>query len=277
LRTSNDAAVSIAPPIMPQGGFSPLRLEGWHFGRDLPGTFISLSLLPAYTDLRSVCRRPSCFNVDPLKVGSIDAITAPHRHAVEYSTYPRGPRSGRVYYPGHHHLIGPIRPTRGHIPISSHRLIWDASAVRERLGHPRAVPVFRCTLRPGMPSPKTPGSSNMDKFQRSHVDIGLRRVLNGSALPKSPQSASRGVSITGLPRFTHLLRPASLLAPLYGSDRSPGRRELLLPGFRRDRLVAGYDYSIDWTPMLVGFSPTGMAARLAAPELRSLASAVGTL
>ena len=28
--------------------------------------------------------------------------------------------------------------------------------------------------------------------------------------------------------------------------------------------VAGYDYSIDWTPMLAGLSPAGMAARLAA-------------
>jgi len=33
--------------------------------------------------------------------------------------YPRGPRSGPGYaVPVHHHLIGPIRPTRGHIPTS---------------------------------------------------------------------------------------------------------------------------------------------------------------
>jgi len=40
-------------------------------------------------------------------------------------------------------------------------------------------------------------------------------------------------SLHWLPRFTHLLRPAKLLAPLYGSDRLPGRRGLLLPGFQR--------------------------------------------
>jgi hypothetical protein len=56
--------------------------------------------------------------VVPLCVGPEDSIM--HRHAVEYS-YPRGPRSG----PGcsvrvRHHLIGPIRPTRGHIAISPH-------------------------------------------------------------------------------------------------------------------------------------------------------------
>src|SRR5262249_12916042 len=47
------------------------------------------------------------------------------------------------------------------------------------------------------------------------------------------KSVSRGGTISGLPRFAHLLRPASLLAPLYGSDRFPSCRGLLRPGFRR--------------------------------------------
>ena len=50
-----------------------------------------------------------------------------------------------------------------------------------------------------MPSSTTPGSSDMDKFQSSHVDIGLRRDLSGSALPTIPQSVSRGKPITRLP------------------------------------------------------------------------------
>jgi hypothetical protein len=29
--------------------------------------------------------------------------------------------------------------------------------------------------------------------------------------------------------------------------------------------LAGYDYSIDWTPMLTGLSPAGLTASLAAP------------
>ena len=36
--------------------------------------------------------------------------------------------------------------------------------------------------------------------------------------------------------------------------------------------AAGYDYSIDWTPMLAGLSPAGMAARLAAPAPAAYAS-----
>ena len=42
-----------------------------------------------------------------------------HRHAVEYSTYPRGPRSGPgCSVPVRRHLTGPIRPTRRHITVS---------------------------------------------------------------------------------------------------------------------------------------------------------------
>ena len=42
-----------------------------------------------------------------------------HRHEVEYSTYPRGPRSGPGYsVPVHQHLIDPIRPARRRIAIS---------------------------------------------------------------------------------------------------------------------------------------------------------------
>ena len=35
-RASNDAVVSSTLPIIPYGGFSPIRLEGWHVGRCLP-------------------------------------------------------------------------------------------------------------------------------------------------------------------------------------------------------------------------------------------------
>ena len=73
-RASNDADVSSIPPKIPYGGFSPVRLQGWHIRRDLPGTSFSLSLLPAYTARRPVCLRPSCFSVDPPKVGSVDAM-----------------------------------------------------------------------------------------------------------------------------------------------------------------------------------------------------------
>src|SRR5215813_14465932 len=43
--------------------------------------------------------------------------------------------------------------------FTARRLIRAVFAVRERLGDPRAVPGFRCTFRPDMPSSTTPGSS----------------------------------------------------------------------------------------------------------------------
>src|SRR5262249_29291101 len=36
-----------SPPIIPYGGFSPVRLKGWPFRRGLPNTSANLSLLPA--------------------------------------------------------------------------------------------------------------------------------------------------------------------------------------------------------------------------------------
>ncbi len=57
-------------------------------------------VLPALCQGRCAGKAPPCERTRPL--------------------YPRGPRSGPGYaVPVHHHLVGPIRPTRGHIPTSS--------------------------------------------------------------------------------------------------------------------------------------------------------------
>src|SRR3954470_20479958 len=37
-RASHDADVSSIPPLIPYGGFSPVRLEGWPVRRGLPGS-----------------------------------------------------------------------------------------------------------------------------------------------------------------------------------------------------------------------------------------------
>ena len=61
-----------------------------------------------------------------------------------------------------------------------------------------------------------PGEFDID-IQNFDADIGLRRMTTGSALPTLPQSVPRGRRFRG---FTGSLplRPARLLAPLYGSD-----------------------------------------------------------
>jgi hypothetical protein len=164
-----------------------------------------------------VCLHPSC---SPRQRGNPRSESEPPARlstAIQATlvALPQGPslRFG-LCCPDPSSLIRPHPPrSQAHRDFTAQRLMRDAFAVRERLGDPRAVPGFRCTFLPDMPPPETPGSST-SSVPGSDVDIGLRQALSGSALPKSLQSVSRRVSISGLPRFTHLLRPASLLAPL---------------------------------------------------------------
>src|SRR3954468_21111339 len=102
---------------------------------------------------------------------------------------------------------------------------------------------------------------------------GLRRNLSGSALPTLPQSVSRGARFRGF-TGSPLLRPVRLLAPLDGSDRvSPvtGGFYIQASGGSVALPAAGYDYNSNWTPLLAGLSPAGMAASLAAPDPIGLA------
>src|SRR5215470_14499336 len=152
---------------MPQGGFSPLRLEGWRIRRDLPGTSVSLSLLPAYTARHPVCLRPSCFSVDPPKVGSVDAM---YCTTMQWNAPPT---------PG---ALAPVRVM----------LSRPSSLTRPHPPRPRAVPVFRCTFRPDMPSPKTPGSSTsvssravLHRPYRPATDETLRYTVRAPSAPRS--------------------------------------------------------------------------------------------
>jgi hypothetical protein len=189
------------------------------------------------------------------------------RTAIRWSLHhPRGPRSGPGYsVPVRHHLIGPIRPTRGHIAISPHgglyampSLCGSAGATRERFRAFAAHSLLACRpLRP-------PGSPIIDSSRAAMSTWPSPRV-DRLGTPKAPAIRFARAMTFVASWFTHLLRPARLLAPRYGSDHLRGQRGLLLPGFQRDEPVAGYDYSSDWTPLLTGLSPARMAASLAAP------------
>ena len=64
-----------------------------------------------------------------------------------------------------------------------------------------------------------------------------------------------------------LLRPVSLLAPLYGPDQitpAIGDFYVWASGGSVALPTARYGYNSDWTPLLAGLSPAGMAASLAA-------------
>ena len=157
-----------------------------------------------------------------------------HRHVVEYSTYPRGPRSGPgCSVPVRHHLIGPIRPTRGHIAISPQgglyampSLCGSAEATREWFRAFTAHSFLACRpLRP-----RGVQHRHVPELRCRH---GLRRLTTGSALPKFPQSVPRGGQhfVASLVRFRYGLPGCS--PPCTDQTGSPSLRGLLLPGFQR--------------------------------------------
>jgi hypothetical protein len=146
--------------------------------------------------------------------------------------------------------------------------------VRERLGDPRVVPSFYCTFLPGMPPSPTPGSLTSIFFQNFDANIGLRRMTTGSALPTLPQSVPRGRSISWLHWFASATACQVACPPVrIRLGTSPATEDFY---FQASNVsvslhVAGYNYNSDWTPLLAGLSPAGMAASFAA---RSFSTAV---
>src|SRR5262245_60151553 len=113
-RASNDAVVSSTLPIIPYGGFSPIRLEGWHLRRCLPVHqpayaapgihWLMFGLHPPFVHFVVIFGSPALCRAE-------DSIV--HRHGGWVALRPRGPRSGSSSaVSDRHHLIDPIRPTR---------------------------------------------------------------------------------------------------------------------------------------------------------------------
>jgi hypothetical protein len=150
--------------------------------------------------------------------------------------------------------------------FTAQRLIRAAFAVRERLGDPRAVPSFRCIFRPDMPSSTTPGSPTPIS---SRAAVSTLAFIVGIPPRHSQNPAIRFTREETFEAswFTHLLRPASLLAPLYGSDRiAPAIGDFYIWASSGSVALpaARYHYNSDWTPLLAGLSPAGIAASFAA-------------
>src|SRR4029077_10233878 len=74
---------------------------------------------PPVVPFASALRAPRGHNGCPAQCRAADSIA--HRLGGLLLLRPRGPRSGPGYsVPVRHHLVGPIRPTRGHTAISPH-------------------------------------------------------------------------------------------------------------------------------------------------------------
>jgi hypothetical protein len=124
-----------------------------------------------------------------------------------HHSYPRSPRSCPSYaVSGRHHLIDPIRPTRGHIAVSPQSglyampsLCGSAEATREWFRAFAAHSFLTCR-------PLRPRGVRTSYRPSSRCRHGLRRGLTGSTLPKTPAI-----------RFTRALNfVASLVCNCYG-------------------------------------------------------------
>jgi hypothetical protein len=112
-----------------------------------------------------------------------------------------------------------------------------------------------------------PGKSDIDIFQNFDANIGLRRMTTGSALPTLPQSVPRGRSISWLRWFASATACQVACPPVrIRLGTSPATEDFYFQAFNVSVSlhVAGYNYNSDWTPLLAGLSPAGMAASFAA-------------
>jgi hypothetical protein len=203
----------------------------------VPSRIVSgLSLLPAYAVQRPVCIHPLCASWSQRLSRTVSGRRldrAPPRGSLLLR--PRGPRSGPGYsVPVRHHLIGPHPPhSRAHRDFAAWRLIRDAIAVRERLGDPRVVPRFRCTFRPDMPSSLTSGSSIIVSVQKHRCRRWPSLWTKELGTPNSPAIRFTRGTVFAATLVRNCYGLSGCWSPLYGSDRSPSHRGLLLPGFRQ--------------------------------------------
>ena len=88
----------------------------------------------------------------------------------------------------------------------------------------------------------------------------------GSALPIIPQSVSRGARISWLHWFAICYGLPGCSPPCTDLTGLPATGGFYFQAFNGSVAlpVAGYNYNSDWTPLLAGLSPAGMAASLAA-------------
>jgi hypothetical protein len=118
-RLSGKAMARTGLRMMPTFPLPPLKFRTAGFPRYGFKAGLSDGAFPA--DWFAIVLRALCCHRDSLLCVRDDALVSTSVRA-DLPLYPRGPRSGPGYaVPVHHHLIGPIRPTRGHIPTSPSR------------------------------------------------------------------------------------------------------------------------------------------------------------
>ena len=144
-------------------------------------------MLPAFPLADQVCLHPSC---SPQQHGvSVQCRRPP----AQWSTAMRatfvallqGPSlRSRLCCPGPSSLSRPHPPlSQAHRNFAVRRFICGAFAVRERLGNPREVPRFTCSILPSMSTSTSPGSRSLRTSSSFATRACLHLEPSGSALP----------------------------------------------------------------------------------------------
>ena len=144
-----------SPPKIPYGGFSPVRLQGWHVSTSLPASGVHVSRPPGL-------HRPFVLTAFSVSFSALcrSSCAPKHRHASGYAALPQGPalRSG-LCCPGPSSLMRPHPPhSQAQHDFTALQLIRAVFAVRFRLGDPRLVPCFHRAFFLNMSPSTTPGS-----------------------------------------------------------------------------------------------------------------------
>ena len=138
--------------------------------------------------------------------------------------------------------------------------------MRERLGDPRAVPGFRCTFLPDMPSSMTSGSSiivSVQKHRRRHWPSSWTKKLG---TPNSPAIHFTRGTVFAATLVRNCYGLSGCWPPCTDLTGLPANGGFYFQAFDGSVTlsVAGYNYNSVWTPLLAGLPPAGMAASLAA-------------
>jgi len=114
------------------------------------------------------------------------------------------------------------------------------------------------------------------RYPETSMSTLARRMTTGSALPTLPQSVPRGRSISWLHWFASATACQVARPPVRIRLERPAFGDFYFQAFNGSvsLSVAGYNYNSDWTPLLAGPSPAGMAASLAARSFATEAFSV---
>src|SRR3954470_19343384 len=133
-------------------------------------------------------------------------------------------------------------------------------------------------FRPDMPSSLTPGSSDIACVQLRDADAAFAeiRAARHSQHSRNPFHAGPAFEAS-LVRICCGLSGCS--PPWTDRTKFPwptGDFYIQASGGSVALPAAGYDYNSNWTPLLAGLSPAGMAASLAAPDPEGLSQRTGS-